>query len=378
MSENRKIVFINQSTGYLTIDVINVFAAHYYQVDLMRGTMTEETHPLNSKVRITSIMKKTRKSNFGRFIRWGIATVQIQLLLWTKFRKHEIFYYSLPPFAYLGALLLRRKYSIMIFDVYPDVLRGIGIKESNSVYKLWARANRKIFKKAHRVYTIGDGLASLLKQYSNNIKVIPLWSTLLNLKPLHKSENPFSIEHGFQEKFVVQYSGNIGEGQNIEILIEVARRLSEHDKIHFLIIGRGTKVPKLKQLVSSYKLNNITILPFQPPETIKYSLANADLGIVMVEGVAGSSSLPSKTFNMMAVGTPILAIAPESSELAMLIKNHNNGVVFSNNDIVHIAKYVKEISLNTNGLDQMSKSSIEAAKQYTFKNAEDVFNHYMQ
>lgn len=372
----KKIVFINQSTGYLTIDVINKFVPFYDQVDLIRGTMTEEANPLHKSINITSVVGKTRKSNFGRFVRWFIASLQIQILLCTRFRNHEVFYYSLPPFAYLGAIFLKRKYAIMVFDVYPDVLKGIGVSEKNPIYKIWTKANRKIFKKAHRVFTIGDGLAKLLETYTSGVEVIPLWSTLSDLKPVSKKMNPFTLKHNLQDKFVIQYSGNLGHGQNIEFLIELAKSFKENDIIHFVIIGRGTKVPIIKDAILNEKLSNITLLPFQPPEMLRYSLSNADIGVVMVENAAASSSLPSKTFNMMAVGNPILAIAPSHSELAMLINKHKNGVVFSGTSLEEIKQFIVSSFHNPETLKSMSFNSFDSSSMYTEENSLLVYKSY--
>lgn len=372
----KKIVIINQSTGYLTIDVINQFAEKFDQVDLIYGTMTEENNLLNPKVRKTRVMKKTRKSNVGRFFRWGFASIQIQLLLWTKYRKHEVFYYTLPPFAYLGALLLRRKYSIMVFDVYPDVLKSIGLKERNFIYRFWAWANRRIFKKAHKIYTIHDGLKNLLLKYGDKIHVVDLWTSLTDVEPVEKSDNPFSVEHGLVDKFVVQYSGNIGQTHNVELLIELADHLKSQKHIHFVIIGRGTKVPMLEREIRNKGLSNIIILPFQPHEMLKYSLSNADLGVVMLDQGSADVSLPSKTFNMMAAGSCILALASKGSALDIVVSKHNAGFCIPENDFDTICNTILNLSQSKEKLNYYKKNALNASVNYTERNAKQVTEIY--
>jgi len=374
--ENRKIVFVNQSTGYLTIDVINQFVKHFDQVDLIYGTMTEEKHPLDKRVRKTRVIKKTRKSNLGRFFRWGAASIQIQLLLWTKFRNHEVFYYTLPPFAYLGALLIKRKYSIMVFDVYPDVLKAIGISEKNIVYRFWAWANKKIFDNAYKVYTLNDGLKKLLQKYHYEIHVVDLWTTLSGLKPVKKRDNPFSIKHSLQDKFVIQYSGNIGQTYNVDLLLDLAERMQYLSKIHFVIIGRGTKVPTLKRIIKEKRLTNVSLLPFQPTEMLKYSLANADLGVVMLDEKAADMSLPSKTFNIMAAGSVILALAPKESVLDVLIDEHQLGYCIPENQIDEIEKTITHLYQNKSQLLKLKANSLSASKLYTEENAKRVTQIY--
>ncbi|MGY6560086.1 MAG: glycosyltransferase family 4 protein [Nitritalea sp.] len=372
----KKIVVINQSTGYLTIDVVNQFVKYFDQVDLVFGTMTEEKHPLDRTVRKTRVMQKTRKSNVGRFFRWGIASVQIQFLLWTKFRNHEVFYYSLPPFAYLGALLLKRKYSIMIFDVYPDVLKTIGILPSNPIYRFWAWANKKVFSKAHRVFTLNEGLKKLLEQYHNQIYVVDLWNTLSGIKTGSKCDNPFSKTHGFENKFIVQYSGNIGQTYNVDILIKLAHRMQNIQNLHFVIIGRGTKLPYLVNMIEEHKLVNVTVLPFQPPDMLQYSLTNADIGVVMLDDKAADMSLPSKTFNMMAAGNAILALAPKGSVLDLLIQKHNMGFCIPESHLDDIERTILYLYQNTDQLNNLRNNALYASNFYTEQNASKVTQIY--
>jgi glycosyltransferase involved in cell wall biosynthesis len=373
-----KIVIVNQSTGYLTIDVINCFANKFSKVDLIYGEIREEKHPLNSNVSKVRVAKKTRKSNFGRLIKWGIASIQIHFLLLTKFRKHEILYYSLPPFAYLGALFLNRKFSIMIFDVYPDILKTVGKGEENPIYKVWAYLNKRVFKRAHRIFTIGEGLKSKLAEYIDDERInnIPLWATLSGTDPIPKSENIFLKDHNIEDKFIVQYSGNIGQTHNIEILVELAERLKNFGDIHFVIIGRGTKIPSLKAKIGSMNLNNIQVLPFQPNDMIKYSLSGADIGVVLIDKNAAQMSVPSKTFNMMAMGSVILALAPNESELNRLINLHKNGACIDESEISKIENFILEVYKNEDIRRKFKNNSLNGAEMYTEKNAEKILKIY--
>ncbi len=143
----RKIIFVNQATGYLTIDIINAFAAKFDEVAFMYGDLRIQDAEPHPKVKFSKIVQKSRKSNGMRFLRWLIATIQIFFLLITRYRRYEIFYFSIPPFAYFLSLLIRRKFSILMWDVYPDALKLVGINETHVVYRIWTLINRRLFKK---------------------------------------------------------------------------------------------------------------------------------------------------------------------------------------------------------------------------------------
>ena len=194
MENKRKIVFVNQACGFITIDIINAFAP-VYQTAVIFGDIREQDVPLHPDVRTSKIIEKSRKSNLLRFIRWFIASIQIFILLATKYRKYEIFYFSVPPFAYFSSLLLKRKYSILMWDVYPDALKIVGVTSNNIIYQLWVRINKYLFSKAYKIYTIAvsythlrahetvlDLVCRLLLEKKKQINSILSYTTTLQLK----------------------------------------------------------------------------------------------------------------------------------------------------------------------------------------------------
>jgi glycosyltransferase involved in cell wall biosynthesis len=374
----KKIVFINQSTGYLTIDIINSFAIHYDEVHLLYGNIREQDVPLHANVKKTQIIKKSRRSHITRFIAWFAASVQVFFILLFRFRKYEIFYVSLPPFAYLSSLVLKNKFSLLMFDVYPDVLKMLNIKETHIVYKTWARWNKRLFAKAHRVYTIGNGLARLMAQYApaEKIHVVPLWTGLTNVQPVAQANNPFVQQHNLQGKFIVQYSGNIGGTHNIESMIEVAKALKDEKEILFLIIGRGYKVPLVQKLIDENQLTNCMLLPFQPDSVIRYSLAAADISFVLIEDKIANVSLPSKVYNIMAVGSAVLGVSPEGSEISRVIEKYAIGANFNATQIQQMANYITQVKNNPALREQYRQNAIAASKNYTAANADKYYELY--
>ena len=86
-----KIVFINQATGYLTIDIINEFIKEYDEVVLITGSIrVQDIHP-DRRVKVDYITRYNRGSNIRKLSSWLIGTLQIYYLLSVKYRKYEKF-----------------------------------------------------------------------------------------------------------------------------------------------------------------------------------------------------------------------------------------------------------------------------------------------
>lgn len=368
---NERVILINQSSGYLTIDIANVYAEEYDKVVLLAGSVGKSDRELSSKVIVDNLIKYNRSSTLKRVSTWLISFIQILFKLLFRYRKYEVVYVTNPPLSYLASLFVKNKFSIIVFDTYPDALRNIGIRENNCLYKLWSKWNRKLFKKAKKVYTLSEGMAEQLTSYVERdcIKVVPLWSSSEVFKPIEKINNPFVIEHNLQYKFVVMYSGNMGYTHSVETIVEVANLLKEDDDIHFLLIGDGMRKKELVKMVKEYDLNNCTFLDWLPVEELPYSLASADTGVVTLNEETALTSVPSKTFNLMSVGAPLLCIAPKKSEIAKIINKYNNGVVFSADEHSGIAQYIKVLSKNTEQRYKMRDNSLNAAKEFTKENA---------
>ena len=360
----KRVVLINQSTGYLMIDIANAYAEVYDEVVLMAGSIKVAERTLNKKLKVKKIVAYDRSSSIKRLLTWGWGTLQIFNRLLFKYRKYEVVYVTNPPMAYLSSLLLKNPFSIIVYDTYPDALNNIGIRKENWIYRKWSNWNKKLFAKARKIVTLSDGMANCLASYveREKITVVPNWSSKECFAPIEKKENPFVKEQELEGKFTVMYSGNMGFTHNVETIVEVANRLKDNGKIHFLLIGDGKKKPELIEKTKEYGLNNCTFLDW-------HSLASADLGVITLNQETALVSVPSKTYNLLAVGAPLLCIAPENSEIASMVFKNENGACFLPEQINEIANFIEELASDEVKRKRMVENSLKASKLYTFANA---------
>lgn len=368
----KKVVLVNQSSGYLMVDIVNAYAKHYDEVVLLAGSIRVLERPLNEKVRVRHIMSYNRNSSSRRMVSWLWSSVQVFFLLLFKYRKFETIFVTNPPFAYLTGLILKREFSVIVYDTYPDALKNIGISENNPIYTAWEGMNRMIFGKAKNIFTLSESMALQLSEYvpKERITVIPNWSGSTKFGPVSREENPFIADNKLERKFVVLYSGNIGYTHNVEVLTEVAEKLKEETDICFLFIGEGRKKEELVKIAKQKNLDNCRFMTWQSPDILPYSLSAADLGVVTLNDTTAQLSVPSKTYNLMAAGVALLSIAPETSALAQLIQDHKNGRNFNAGQTMEIVDFILQCRNNRKELSVMSENSLKASKKYTYSNAE--------
>lgn len=368
----KKIVLINQSSGFLVVDDLNAYCTKYDEVAVICHQLKLGERKVNDKVKIDKVCKYDRSSSIKRLFTWTWCSIQILFKLFFCYRGWEVVYYSNPPMACFCGLLMSNKFGIVEYDIYPNALKTIGINDSSFIYKMWVKIKRKLYKKAERIYSLSEGMKEVLTQYgpADKIKVVSLWSASENFKPVAKQDNTFVKDNQLEDKFVVLYSGNIGYTHSVEVLFEVAKLMKDATDILFLIIGEGKKKKELQENVASCGLQNVRFMPYVDFDVLPYSLASADLGVITLDENVSKVSVPSKTFNLIAVGAPLLAISNDDTEMYRLISKYQNGRCIPKTNIQGIADFILELKNNKSIKDKYSRNSILASKDFTYKNAE--------
>lgn len=377
--KDRRIVVVNQASNYLTVGFCNAFSAKFDVVSLITGSIHVQGEELNPAIGVTYINKWVERPARKKFFSYIKACFKMYWLLLTKYRGYEVFFVSIPPMGYLLNLLLPNRFSMVIWDVYPDAFKIIGMKKTHILYRIWAYLNKKSFKKAYRLFTISDKMADLLEVYVSRGKIIiqPIWSIFQQNERVSKDKNPFVKEHNLQDKFVVQYSGNIGLTHKVEVVVEIAELLKENEHIIFQIIGRGPRVPALQKMVEEKNLPNCVFLPFQTDAMFPFSLSATDLGIVILDELTSKGSVPSKSYNLMSYGIPSLYIAGDDSELHSYATKYGNAKCFTERELDKAKDFIVSISTDTQKWIEMSKKAMQTSTRFRRDNADKFVEFYL-
>lgn len=367
----KSIVFLNQSSGYLMIDIINAFKGRYDERILITGMLNPRSSPLDNEVKLEWTVAYNRKNTLTRFYTWSRAFLKALVLIKIKYKKSELFLVSNPPFSVFLPLFCRNPFKFLIYDIFPDAMADLKLfSKSSLLVKIWAKVNRKVFKRAEKIFTLTDGMKKKLSNYvtPEKIKVVSIWTDDGLLKPVAKKENPFIRELELEDKFIVMYSGNLGKSHPVEILVEIAKRIAD-EKIFFLIIGGGDKYQMIREKIKTSDLKNIRLLPWQPTEMLPYTLSAADLAVVTLDKDASNLSIPSKTFDFLSVGVPILGISDSNSDLSKFIKVHEIGSSFGHEELPDIINYINRLSATPSLHARFSRNSLSASRKFTADNA---------
>lgn len=316
----------------------------------------------------------------------NIATITLSIFFscLRRFRSGDcVIVVTNPPLLPFAALLAARLWGsrccLLIHDVYPEVLAASGIAKHNSLaLRGIGWLTKQVYRRAARIIVLGRDMDALVRQkldiVDRHIQIIPNWADVDCIRPSDREDHPLLAQLGLSDKFIIQYSGNIGRTHGVDQLVACAEQLRGDQSVHFLFIGFGGKKLWLERQVRERRLANITIMDYRPRAELSSSLTACDVAIIsFVQGMAGVS-VPSRMYNVMAAGKPIIAVADSHSELALVIKEERIGWVVAPGDVDGLRMAILEAKGNSLRLAQMGQSARHAAEtQYSFEQVKRAY-----
>ncbi len=235
---------------------------------------------------------------------------------------------------------------LLVYDVFPEVLGVSGVCSTSSfLFRLLDRLSSWLYRRMTRVVVIGRDMARLVRDKGadpGTLEIITNWADLNEITPTQRDANPVLRELGLADRFVVQYCGNMGLTHGLDDLLEVAHALGDQHDIHFLMIGSGARYEWLKRAAGDGARTNVSVLPRCPRSQLNDYLNACDIAVVsLMPGMSGVS-VPSRMYNIMAAGKPILAITDDDSELALTIREEGIGWVVAPGDQQGVVMVIRE------------------------------------
>lgn len=280
---------------------------------------------------------------------------QIQKILYKYAKKSDadlVFCQSTPPIIGLTAGRLAKKKKIPfiynLHDVFPDSLVHTGITKKNSLlFKIGRIIENKVYKNAAIIVTVSEDIKEniIAKGVSSKkIRTIYNWIDEGAISRIERKENSIFERFGLsRDKFYVLYAGNLGKAQNLEVILNAAKRLETIPEIQFVIVGNGVDKEYYINRTKKMQLNNIHYFPLQPYSDVSMVYSLGDVSIVSCKAGVGSTAMPSKTYSIMATKTPIIACYDGNSSLTNLINDSACGYCVAPNDDGKLAVYIEKL-----------------------------------
>lgn len=326
---------------YITDNIVHACADNNIEVDLYTPTPTRsvpegakwkrEERQVNGLLRIHRFhLYGEGKNPLLRTLRYLLG--EFILLHYCMWKRYDVaFIDSTPPIQGLKMPLikwLKRKPTIYnVQDVFPDSLVGTGLTTKGSlIWKIGRIVEKITYKYSDKIIVISEDFKKnlLAKGVSEDkIVVVYNWVDQNAVVDIPREKNKLFDKYNIdREKFYIEYSGNIGLTQNMDMLLEVMKELkTTHPDIGLVLVGEGAYKAQVEEIVKRDDLTNVTMIPFQPYEDISHVLSLGDAGLVISKPGVGANSVPSKTWSIMSASRPVLANFDENELKDILVGN---------------------------------------------------------
>lgn len=316
------------------VTVLTSFPSYHAQGDLSRyrrRLWLNETLNEGINVARIAVPQLFRDTPVGRGL-WQFSCAASFALRGLLFPKPDVLLLYLPPLplglaAWGLRLLWGVPFVLNVQDLFPQSAIDLGVLNNNFLIRFFKRLERFLYRRANHIVVHSSGNREYVVACGaepERVTVMYNWVDTDFIRPSER-RNSFSREYGLDDKFVVSFAGVIGYSQDLDVILEAANLLRGHPRIHFLIVGDGTKKPRHEQKAQHMGLSNVQFLPIQPRHRYPAILHASDVSLATLRAEVTTPVVPSKILSIMAAGRPIVTSMRLEGDASHLIEEAQCG-----------------------------------------------------
>ncbi|KXK09691.1 MAG: glycosyltransferase family 4 protein [Fimbriimonadaceae bacterium] len=269
--------------------------------------------------------------------------------------------------GWMVSKLKRRPFVFELSDLWPASIRAVGALKNRRVLRWVERMELGLYRKSTQIVALTRAFREDL--VSRGIDPAKITVIRNGVDGSRYSPGPRNVELarklGLEGKLVVGYIGTHGMAHALEGVLAAAELLRDDRRVAFLLVGTGAKREELLRKRDERGLSNVVMLPSQPKESIVeyWRLCNVSL-VHLKDDPVFKTVVPSKIFEAMAMGLPILFAGPEG-EASSIIEQEGCGVCVPSERPQVLADAVLHLLEDPELVSQLSAASARAAKDHT-------------
>lgn len=312
------------STSYILGEIAKKMMSKY-DVNVICGPeiydkkmiLSGKSLPGNIKINRIKGLNLDKNTVVGKIISFILITYRLHRMAKSKInRSDKVLMVTNPATLIVPISRLKKKagfsLDILVHDVFPENAKAAGITFPSILYRNLKKIFDKAYSRADRLIVLGRDMEEVVRakteRYSPNISIsiIENWGDVDDITPVAFPTGPIKL----------QYAGNIGRVQGLSNVI-----YQLPNNIEFHIYGTGAIENKLKEINAKNVYFHGAYKRCEQTEI----LGKCDIALVTLNDGMYGLGVPSKTYNILASGRPILFLGPKNSEVYRLVKEKGVG-----------------------------------------------------
>jgi len=253
-------------------------------------------------------------------------------------------------------------------DMWPDSISSVDAMQSKMALRILVRIEEFLYSRASAIVVVTNSFKDDLVSRGVAPHKIFVVKNGVDTAVFNAEISCSNIPErfGLRGKFVVGYLGTIGMAHGLEILIDAAAKMQESEgfeAVHVLIIGEGALKDEVRQQINDRKLQNISLCSGIEKEEVPAHLALMDAGVVhLKKSAVFDSVIPSKIFEYMSMGVPILHCVP--GESAEIVVDGKAGLFVPPEDPEGLVGAIKRIYSDSKLRNELGANGIVVSRDY--------------
>ena len=302
---------------------------------------------------------------FLNYISFVASAFTYGVFLLRKKKFDAIFSFGTSPITsalpgILFAKIKNAKSILWVLDLWPNILAELRIVNNKLFYKLISLISEYIYKRTDFLLAQSKSYETFLKKFNSNTSLFYSWPEETSQNLLRDQEQLNDLEdikkYSNNGLFKIVFTGNIGEAQNFDKILEAAKIL-KNENVQWIIVGSGRFLPILKKIVLREEIKNFIFLGGKIFPLIKYYHQVADVLLISLKsGTALSGTIPGKLQTYLAAGKFILGMI--DGETKAIIEHTNAGICVDPNKPEDLARLVLYLKNNRSKIINKDKTLI--------------------
>ena len=274
-----------------------------------------------------------------------------------------------PPFqGIIGAfvaMLKRKPYVYNIRDLYPEMALGGSLVEPGLLSRFWETLHRWALRRTTRIIVVGEDMrARIIAKGVDPARAVVIRDGAETFPPNSPLPPPDpDVVRAIRGKFsfVLLHAGNLGFYGAWNTLVTAARKLAS-EGVGLVFVGDGAQRSEVEAAAAGS--DNIRFLDYFTYGKIPSVLAAADAHIVTVKRGLEGVVVPSKMYGILAAGKPIVAVAPQESDVASIGVQKGFAVAADPDKPAELVNVIRALVADVKKLKAMGEAARNAAPSY--------------
>lgn len=276
----------------------------------------------------------------------GIGQVTIEMLYKRAIQKYlkgvlfDLILYTTPPITFPNVIAYLKKQNpgamtyLLLKDIFPQNAIDLGMMSKSGAKGVLYRYFRK---KEKQLYVLSDHIGCMSpanvkyvlehnpENLADKVEVAPN-SIELDVGCEMEDVKSVRVKYGLPtDKPIFIYGGNLGKPQGIPYLIECLDANKERKDCHFVVVGTGTELPKLKAWYEENRTPCVTVMDGLPKAEYIELVKACDVGLIFLDYRFTIPNYPSRLLNYLEYKMPVICATDVNTDIGKIAEENGYG-----------------------------------------------------